>query len=82
MSRLWRSLKLVKGGRAMDRIISVGKLFSGGWGAEIKALSEHKRPLTIIQHSKPVAVMLDYQVWCKVEERIDQLVDKVSQLSR
>ena len=72
----------VRKGVAVDRIISVGRLFSGNWAKEIELLPKHRRPLVIIKHSQPVAVLLDYGVYCEIEEKLDRLAEKVSQLSR
>lgn len=59
----------------MSKIISISSLRQEA-SQVVKDLREHRRPWTLIQRSKPVAVLLDYETFEAMQNRLRELEEQ------
>jgi len=59
----------------MAKIISISTLRQGVTQA-VKELREHRQPWTLIQRSRPVAVLLDYETYEAMQSRLRELEEE------
>jgi prevent-host-death family protein len=59
----------------MPKIINISSLRQGVTQV-VRDLREHRQPWTIIQRSRPVAVLLDYETFEAMQARLRELEEK------
>jgi prevent-host-death family protein len=59
----------------MAKIISISTLRQGVTQV-VKELREHRQPWTLIQRSRPVAVLLDYETYEAMQSRLRELEEE------